>query len=165
LVTKEDAPIAYAKNLLNESKESLERTRQKVVEAKDIGVTTAAKLEEETDKIRAAIDNTDAVGSTVERSKPYITAMLRSVATDKYTWVLIVLVLAAIVFLVVWKKTHPSSAPDVYVPPVHGDGVHGAGVRVHAAAFDGNLSRALARATNRIVQQIVTVYQRSRRRP
>lgn len=87
------------------SKASLERTNAKVQETIVVGAATAAKLQQQAEQMYGMVDSLDVMGSTLDRSKRVLRAMARRVMTDRYTWVLILMVSCAIVFVVVWNKT------------------------------------------------------------
>jgi hypothetical protein len=97
-----------------ESKDSLHRTVGKVAETLQVGKETANKLQQQTDQMGNMIDNLDSIEGTLNRSAKIIREMARRVATDKYMWVLIVLVFLAIVFIIFYKNYN--SDANVNVP-------------------------------------------------
>jgi len=99
-----------------ESKDSLARSVQTVHQTLAVGKETANKLDQQTQQMANMIDNLDDIGSTLDRSKKIIRDIARRVATDKYMWVLIVLVFGAIVFIIIYKQLAPRSSTTVGNP-------------------------------------------------
>lgn len=108
--------MRHGLDVQDKSKESLERTRRVVAETKDIGIDTVAKLESNTHQIETMYDNLTAIDSTLARSTKVIKRMARKMATDKVIWVFAFLVFVAIIFIIVWSKVKPDSAPDILDP-------------------------------------------------
>lgn len=115
-MTTAEGMMKHGLEVQDKSKESLERTRRVVAETKEIGIDTVAKLESNTHQIEAMYDNLTAIDSTLARSTKVIKRMARKMATDKVIWVFAFLVFCAIIFIIVWSKVKPESAPDVWVP-------------------------------------------------
>lgn len=128
-MTTADGLMKHGLEVQDKSKESLERTRRVVAEAKDIGIDTVAKLDANTHQIEAMYDNLTSIDTTLARSTKVIKRMARKMATDKVIWVFAFLVFAAIITIIVYKKLKPSSSLDVNVPTTpaipHGSGTSG----------------------------------------
>jgi len=100
-----DGLMKHGLEVQQESKESLQRSVGKVAETLQIGTETAAQLQRQTDQMTNMIDNLDQIESMLDRSTKIIKDIARRVATDKYMWVLICCVAAAIIFIIAWKNT------------------------------------------------------------
>jgi len=102
--------MKHGQDVQQESKDSLQRTVGKVAETLQVGKETANKLQQQTDQMANMIDNLDSIEGTLNRSAKIIRDIARRVATDKYMWVLIVLVFAAIVFIIIYKNLYGGSS-------------------------------------------------------
>ena len=89
-----------------ESKTSLGRSVAVIDITLDLARKTAAKVDEDTHKIVGILDGLDSIEDSMERSKVILKRIGRRIMTDKYIWVFIFLIIAAIIFIVTWKKTH-----------------------------------------------------------
>jgi len=98
----EDGVIQHGRQVLQDSKDSLERTLGVVNQTTAIGVQVTTQLQKQTEQIEKAYETMDEIESTLKRSTKIINRMARKVATDKYIWVLAFLVLAAILFIIIW---------------------------------------------------------------
>lgn len=96
-----------------DSKESLQRTMAKVAETQDIGREVAVKLENQTDQLDRMHDDLKETSSTLERSNVIMRRMGRKLKTDKYVWVIVLLVIGAIVAIIIWKLVDPSANVNV----------------------------------------------------
>jgi len=99
----EDGVINHGRQVLGESKDSLERTLGVVNQTTAIGVKVTEQLQKQTEQIEKAYETMDEIESTLKRSTKIINRMARKVATDKYIWVVAFLVLAAILFIIIWS--------------------------------------------------------------
>lgn len=106
-----DGLMRHGLEVQQESKESLQRSVGKVHESLQVGKETAAKLDQQTEQMAGMIDKLDEIDSTLTRSMRVIKDIGRKILTDKYMWMLIVLVFAAIVFIIVYKNVIDKDAP------------------------------------------------------
>lgn len=97
-----------------QSKDALVRITQKVGETRDIGVATAAQLAKQTDQLEHMYDDLQDINSTLQRSTVIIKRMTRKLKTDKYMWVMSLLVIAVIIAIIIYKIAVPTA--DVNVP-------------------------------------------------
>jgi DNA repair ATPase RecN len=108
--------MKHGDNVMNSSKDSLERTLRTVQDAKEVGVDINAKLEANTAQIEGMYDKLEEIESTLQRSTKVIKRMARKMATDKYVWVVVALVFFAILFIIIYQKvkskTSSSSSSD-----------------------------------------------------
>jgi hypothetical protein len=114
-MTTAEGMMKHGLDVQDKSKESLERTRRVVAEAKDIGIDTVAKLDANTQQIEKMYDNLTSIDTTLARSTKVIKRMARKMATDKVIWVFAFLVFAAIIFIIVYKKLKPNSSLETSV--------------------------------------------------
>lgn len=96
------------------SKDALVRITQKVGETREIGVATAAQLAEQTNQLEHMYDDLQDINSTLQRSTVIIKRMTRKLKTDKYMWVMSLLVIAVIIAIIIYKIAVPTA--DVNVP-------------------------------------------------
>lgn len=108
--------IAHGDAVQQASKDSLARTVANVTTAVSIGKEVTVKLKTQSQLISAQLDDLYVIENTVDRSAEILKRMARRVASDKYMWVMVFLVFAAIVFIIVWKNI--DSDADVAVPDV-----------------------------------------------
>jgi hypothetical protein len=73
-----------------------------VAETQVTGRETAVKLDAQTAQLQTMSDTLAEIDTNVGRSKKIILRMARKVTTDRYVWVVIFFVVAAIVFIIVW---------------------------------------------------------------
>lgn len=111
-LTTNEGAMKYGLDLQDKSKDSLQRTLKTVHEAKDIGVDTVAKLEANTQQIEGMYDKLESIESTLQRSTKVIKRIGRKMATDKLIWGVTLLVLAAIIFIIVWKNVKGKGGND-----------------------------------------------------
>lgn len=64
-------------------------------------------------------DDVASIGSTLDRANKTLRRIARKVGTDKYLWVLIFLVVAAVIFLIVWKNTSAGKDTNISAPTVN----------------------------------------------
>lgn len=67
-------------------------------------------LHEQGEELERAQVDLNAVDDSLKRSKATLRRVARRLAGDKVMWLLIFLVLAAVVFIVVWVVTHPGAS-------------------------------------------------------
>jgi len=110
--------IAHGDAVQAASKESLQRTIGNVTTAAAIGKETTVKLQAQTQQLAGQLDSLNQIDDNVYAANKILRRMARRIASDKYIWVMVFLVFAAIVFIIVWKNLHPSASvavPDALV--------------------------------------------------
>jgi len=95
-----DSLIGHGVGVLQDGKDSLNRTLQVVVETKAIGIQTATQLQEQTKQIERMDRDLDEMETTIKKSSRLIRQIARKVATDKYVMVLTGLVVIAILAII-----------------------------------------------------------------
>ena len=108
--------IEHGTKIMEKSKDSLYRTIKVIGETQEIGVEVNQKLEMQTEKIGAMNDNIDSIDSTLNRSTKILKRMARKMASDRYIWVVILIVLGAIAFIILWPKFKHTSSTDSLTP-------------------------------------------------
>jgi len=91
------------------SRDALVRIQQKVGETREIGVATAAVLASQTDQLEHMYDDLQDINSTLQRSTVIIKRMTRKLRTDKYMWVMTLLVMAVIIAIIIYKLAVPTA--------------------------------------------------------
>lgn len=86
-----------------ETKASLERSKQVLANTHQLAVETARKVEENTETIIRINENLDVIDDTTNRSDKIIARIARKVLTDKYVCCLIWLIIIAIAFILLFK--------------------------------------------------------------
>jgi len=109
-----DGLMAHGDEVLDASKQSLQRTMANVATTVQIGKDTNVKIQQQTETLTRDLEEIYKIKSSVKRSAAILRRMARRVASDKYMWVCVFLVFAAIIFIIVWKSLH--SGTDVSVP-------------------------------------------------
>jgi len=95
----------HGRKVQQDTKQSLETIQGLVKDAADLGKATLVKVGDQNKQIAGMIDDLHDIDNILERANKTIKRIARKIATDKYLWVLIFLVLAAIIFIIVWKNT------------------------------------------------------------
>jgi len=108
--TTADGLMKHGMDVQDKSTKSLQRTINVIEEAKTVGNETVTKLNEQTEKIEGMYDKLESIESTLARSTAIIKRMARKMATDKYIWVMVFLVMAAIVIIIVLQKINDNSS-------------------------------------------------------
>jgi len=92
------------------SKAVLINTLGVVLETKEFGVRTADKLRSQTEQIESIERETDIVESTVQRSMAITRRIAGKMMRDKCLWVVTFLLLAMIIFVIVYSQYHNTGA-------------------------------------------------------
>jgi len=98
--------IQHGDKLDNASTQSLKNSLETLAETNKLGVKTAQKLEQDTERIAGLLDGLDRIDGDLDRSKTIVRRLARRVYTDKAVWVLIFLITAAVIFIIAWRKYH-----------------------------------------------------------
>ena len=96
--------MQHGLEILADSKESLQNSVQVVAQTVEVGRKTAGKLEHQGEQMARQIDVLDTMEHRVDRSITILRGIATRIATDKYTCCLIWLVVAAIVFIFLYKR-------------------------------------------------------------
>jgi hypothetical protein len=115
LDTKEGL-IAHGRKVQDESIAALQRTAGVVANTRGVAADTAVKVQEQTNQIDNFHKNIYEIDDMLERSKEIIRRMMRRTLTNRYIWILIVLILigiAGIIAIEVNKKDKGSSGDNV----------------------------------------------------
>jgi len=99
-----EGTMKHGLDTLDKSKDSLKRTMETINETKTIGTATVAKLEAQTEQMEGVYNELENIETSLARSRKIISRIARKVATDKYIWVVVFLVFAAIVTIIVLKS-------------------------------------------------------------
>jgi len=103
----------------SDTKASLERALGVVKDARDLGQATSQKLDAQNKQMANMLDELASIDSTLTRANKTLRRIARKVGTDKYLWVMIGLVVAAVIFLIVWKNTSAGKSTNVNAPAVN----------------------------------------------
>jgi len=68
-----------------------------------MGMDITDQLAQQTKQLEHINDEVYEINDEMKRSKAILVRMLRRVASNKYLWVMIVLIMMAIIFIIVWK--------------------------------------------------------------
>ena len=106
--------MEHGLNTQAQSAESLQRTLATIERTKEVGTDTVLKLETNTKQIQNMYDELEQIESSLARATKIIRRIGRKMATDRYIWVMIVLLLCAILVIIVLTKVnlHPNSHDD-----------------------------------------------------
>jgi len=114
-----DALMQHGSAVQADTKASLERSLGIVKDARDLGTAVAQKLEAQNKQLSNMVDEVASIGSTLDRANKTLKRIARKVATDKYLWVLIALIIAAVIFIIVWKNSKAGKDSNVNAPTVN----------------------------------------------
>jgi len=98
-----DGLMKYGLDVQDKSKDSLKRSLETIENAKQVGTKTVEKLQANTEQIGNMYNELETIESSLARSRKTISRIARKVATDKYVWIFICLVLGAILALIITK--------------------------------------------------------------
>jgi len=113
-VASENGLIQHGDDVLAASKQSLQNSVVTVTQTAAIGKDITTKLQSQTQQMSRQLDDLYEIENTVDRAAAIMKRMARKIASDKYVWVMVFLVFAAIVFIIVYKNVNKSA--DVAVP-------------------------------------------------
>ena len=103
-ISTAEGMMKHGMNVMEKSHKSLVRTIRTIDETRQIGIDVNQRLEQQTNQIENMYDNLESIDSTFGRSMKVIKRMGRKMATDKYIWVVITLVLGTIFFIIIAQK-------------------------------------------------------------
>lgn len=102
--------IDHGKAIQAKSSESLGRAAKLVNQSEAVGAETAARLKEQTEKMKGIYSNVDKIESDLQRADKIMRAFMRRMATDKLVLCFILLIIAGIITIVAYKATQGSEA-------------------------------------------------------
>jgi len=102
--TGSESLMTHGLDVQEKSKVSLKNTLKTVNDSKLIAQDISIKLEQNLEKTVKTHDKLEQTESVLRRSVQVIRQIARKITTDKYVWVMVLLVLFLIVFLSVWKQ-------------------------------------------------------------
>jgi hypothetical protein len=97
--------ISHGNNLMDKIDDSTNNTIVMINQAEDIGVKTAAQLAAQGEQLQKVSDNLYEIEDTLARATAITKRMARRLLTDKYVWVLTVLIILAIIGIIALKVT------------------------------------------------------------
>lgn len=86
---------------------ALDRALQNIEESKQVGAATAAELKSQTEKLEGVGKDLDEMESYLKQADKQMRAFVRRIATDKIILGFIFLIVAGIIFIIVWSVLHP----------------------------------------------------------
>jgi len=89
------------------SLDSLDRTLQTIEDTKQVGAETAAELKIQSEKLGGVDKDLDEMESYLKQADKQMRAFVRRMATDKIILAFIFLIVAGIIFIIVWSVLHP----------------------------------------------------------
>jgi len=110
-----DEVLDKAKQTQEKSKDHLEEILRTTATTKEVGSETAAKLHEQTEKLKTIDEGVSEVQTNLKLAAKQLRSFARRVATDKLIMVFIVLIIIAVIFVIIWSATHKSS--KAVLPP------------------------------------------------
>ena len=94
----------YGLSIQEKSKPVLKNTLKVVHDTIQVGVGTLEKLEANKAQMEKMYHKLESIESTLTRSTRIVKRLARKIVTDKYVWVVAVLVFITVVFIIVWKN-------------------------------------------------------------
>jgi len=98
-----DNLIAYGQAIMQQDTKSAQNMISVLQNTKDIGVSTAQKLAEQTEQIDKMQDNLHAIDSELDRAKVVIRRIGRGMAQSKSLWCMIGLIVMSIIAVIILK--------------------------------------------------------------
>lgn len=93
----------YGINIMDKSKESLTRSLATIQETVFIGGGSIIAIENMTNQIDSMHDQMESIDSTFKRSTKVLSRIGRRIITDKYIWLLTIMVVIAIICIILLK--------------------------------------------------------------
>lgn len=98
-----DDLMKHGNRLLDEDDRRLREILTTVNETKQMGVAVAETLDQQTSQLKHIDADVYEIADEQKRAKAILWRMLRRVASNKYMWGMIMLIMLGIVFIIVWK--------------------------------------------------------------
>jgi hypothetical protein len=100
----EDRYIAEGENILDDNQRILQETLARVGQSREIGMSAQDKLHQQNQTLMKVSDDLDQMESSLDVSKKVLRQMGVKLVTDKYIWILLLLVCIAIVAIFIILK-------------------------------------------------------------
>jgi hypothetical protein len=100
-IKSNDDLMKHGLDVQKDSKDSLTRTIKVINDTKVIGEELLKKLKQNTEQIEQMHDKLESIETTLSRSTKVIKRIARKVASDKYIWVIGILIFIAIITIIV----------------------------------------------------------------
>eukprot|EP00823_Brevimastigomonas_motovehiculus_P005514 TRINITY_DN4077_c0_g1_i1.p1 TRINITY_DN4077_c0_g1~~TRINITY_DN4077_c0_g1_i1.p1 ORF type:complete len:216 (-),score=54.22 TRINITY_DN4077_c0_g1_i1:493-1140(-) len=94
------------KKHMDDTLTSLQRSVDTMSKTKEVAVSAAEQLHHQQHQLEVFADDLKNIGTTLSRANDIVRAMARRVLCDKYIWVLVFLIVAAIIGILIYKKMH-----------------------------------------------------------
>ena len=102
-IKKETELMEHGLKVSNQSTEHLKNILRVTNDAKEIGTTTCQTLDNQGNQIAHISQNLEQIDTTMSRSKKVISRIGRKLLTDKCLWIVGLLLIAASIFIIVYK--------------------------------------------------------------
>ena len=106
--------INRGKEVQQDSKMRLDRSKMQIAATQELAVNTAAELHQQTEQMGNIHRDVDQVESSLKRADIELRRFIRRMATDKIILFFLLLIVLGVVFMIVWKATHKDS--DLQTP-------------------------------------------------
>lgn len=100
----EEKYIREGDELLESNKDILQATLQRVQDARSLGESGIEKLKRQNEQLAGISENLDQMEDTLKVSQRLLRQMARRMLTDKYLWMLMFLVVAAIIGIILVQQ-------------------------------------------------------------
>lgn len=95
--------MKHGNRLLDDGDRRLREILTTVNETKQMGVVVAETLDQQTSQLKHIGADVYEIADEQKRIKAILKQMLRRVASNKYMWAMIMLIMLGIIFIIVWK--------------------------------------------------------------
>jgi len=116
----QDGLIQHGRNIMSDSKESLERSLQAIGAASEAGRNTALQLDRQFNQLGGIKNDLGTMESTLARTNKVVRRIARKMSTDKLLWVVVFFVFVAVVAIIIYKAVankNPSGVNASTTPP------------------------------------------------
>jgi len=107
------AILAKAENIQREDIDILTRVTKQVVDTKQLGADTLVEMDKQTNQIVQIDKGVDEVSSNLKLASRHLRTFVRRLATDKIVMGFVLLIFAAVVFIIVYSIIKPNSKTNV----------------------------------------------------
>ena len=104
--------LQEADRVQDQSLSAIERMKRDIADSRQVGIATAAKLEEQTAQLRSIDADIMKVKTNLARADLLIRAFVRKMATDKIIMLFMCLIFIGVVVIIVYKFVDPQGADD-----------------------------------------------------
>jgi len=113
----QDGLIQHGKNIMSDSKESLERSLAAIGTAAEVGRNTAAQMDRQFNQLGGIKNDLGTMESTLARTNKVVRRIARKMSTDKLLWVVVFLVFVAVAVIVIYKAVSNKNPTGVSTTP------------------------------------------------